>query len=101
MFEPNMMRSSFPLLAVFLVSFCFAQPPASPGATQAVLAGRLIDVRSGDVRNHAYIVIDGDRVKSITDNAPAGIPVIDLSAYNTSSTYQQKIFGTMPLHNNG
>jgi len=81
MFEPNMMRSSFPLLAVFLVSFCFAQPPASPGATQAVLAGRLIDVRSGDVRNHAYIVIDGDRVKSITDNAPAGIPVIDLSAY--------------------
>ena len=81
MFEPNMMRSSFPLLAVFLASVSFAQPPASPGTTQAVLAGRLIDVRSGHVRNHAYIVIDGDRVKSITDNAPAGIPVVDLSAY--------------------
>ncbi len=78
MFEPNMMRSSFPLLAVFLASVTFAQPP---GAVQAVLAGRLIDVRTGDVRNHAYILIDGDRVKSITENVPAGVPVIDLSAY--------------------
>src|SRR5947207_8777527 len=77
-----MIRYSFSLLAALLAAFVSgAQPPTSPTATHAVLAGRLIDVRTGQVRNRAYIVIDGDRVKSITDNAPAGIPVTDLSAY--------------------
>jgi imidazolonepropionase-like amidohydrolase len=81
-FEPNMMRYGFPLPTVLLAVFVSsAQQAAPPPGTQAVLAGRLIDVRTGDVRNHAYILIDGDRVKSITDNAPSGVPVIDLSAY--------------------
>ena len=74
-----MMRNCLLLLSVLLAaSIGSAQQPAH---TQAVLAGRLIDVRTGEVRNRAYIVIDGDRVKSITANAPAGIPVIDLSGY--------------------
>jgi len=46
-----------------------------------VLAGKLIDVRTGDVRSHAYVLIAGDRVQSIADAAPAGVAVIDLSAY--------------------
>jgi imidazolonepropionase-like amidohydrolase len=72
----------FPALAVLSVSACAAQAQASmPAPTQAVLAGKLIDVRTGNVRSHAYIVIAGDRIQSISDAAPAGVPVTDLSAY--------------------
>ena len=59
-----------------------AQQPAPPPApTQALLAGKLIDVRTGQVRNHVYIVIAGDRIQSLADSAPSGLPVTDLSAY--------------------
>jgi imidazolonepropionase-like amidohydrolase len=58
-----------------------AQPAQSPAVTQAVLAGKLIDVRTGAVRPHAYILIAGDRIQSIADSAPANVPVTDLSAY--------------------
>jgi len=73
------------LLAAFcLVSFLFgagAQQASSPAITQAVLAGKLIDVRTGEVRTRAYILIAGDRVQSIAASAPAGVPVVDLSSY--------------------
>ncbi len=74
-----MMRSTFAvLLALVLASHIV---PAQAPPTRAVLAGKLIDVRTGQVRNHAYILIAGDRVQSIADAAPSGIPVTDLSAY--------------------
>jgi imidazolonepropionase-like amidohydrolase len=77
-----MMRRTFTLLAVFLAAGCaHAQQPGQPAVTQAVLAGKLIDVRTGQVRAHAYILIAGDRVQSIADAAPQGVPVTDLSAY--------------------
>ena len=63
-------------------SLSFAQtskPEAAP--TAAILAGKLIDVRTGNVRSHAYVVVAGDRVLAIEDKAPAGVPVTDLSAY--------------------
>jgi imidazolonepropionase-like amidohydrolase len=63
-------------------SLGFAQtskPEAAP--TAAILAGKLIDVRTGNVRSHAYVVVAGDRVLAIEDKAPAGVPVTDLSAY--------------------
>ncbi len=60
---------------------CFAQQPPAAPASQAILAGKLIDVRTGEVRSHAYIVVAGDRVQSIAEAAPAGIPVVDLSGY--------------------
>ena len=66
---------------LLVVSVCFAQQPPAPSISQAILAGRLIDVRTGDIHNRAYILIAGDRVQSIAEAAPAGIPVIDLSAY--------------------
>jgi imidazolonepropionase-like amidohydrolase len=73
------------LLAASSLVFCLAngkgQHLSSPAVTQAVLAGKLIDVRTGVVRKHAYILIAGDRVQSIADAAPGGIPVVDLSAY--------------------
>jgi imidazolonepropionase-like amidohydrolase len=72
------------LIASCLVSLLLnanAQPPSSPAVTQAVLAGKLIDVRTGAVRSHAYILIAGDRVQSIADAPPGGIPIVDLSAF--------------------
>jgi imidazolonepropionase-like amidohydrolase len=82
-FNPNMMRRFLlPSAALVLCSvLATAQQKAAPAVTQAVLAGTLIDVRTGDVRNHAYILIAGDRVQSIGDAAPAGVPVTDLSDY--------------------
>jgi imidazolonepropionase-like amidohydrolase len=82
-FNRKMIRSSCCLVAtLFLAIFAtHAQQPATPAVTQAVLAGKLIDVRTGAVRPHAYILIAGDRIQSIADSAPAGIPVTDLSAY--------------------
>jgi imidazolonepropionase-like amidohydrolase len=56
-------------------------PKTQTTATAAVLAGKLIDVRTGAVRSHAFIVLADDRVLSIEDQAPAGVPVTDLSAY--------------------
>ena len=75
-------------VCVASLAFCvaaataFAQPaPDAPKATGAILAGKLIDVRTGAVRSHAYVVLAGDRVLSIEDKEPKGVPVIDLSAY--------------------
>ena len=77
-FNPIMTRLSFAFLFTLAACVAYAQPPA---VTQAVLAGKLIDVRSGQVRTHAYILIAGDRIQSVANAAPAGIPVTDLSGY--------------------
>src|SRR5579885_1180288 len=70
-------------LALFsaLTLFSVCAWPQSPSPTQAILAGKLIDVRTGNVRSHAYILIAGDRIQSIADTAPSALPVTDLSAY--------------------
>ena len=82
MFKTNMISRWYSILAVLiLASFANAQQAAAPSVTQAVLAGKLIDVRTGNVRTHVYIVIAGERVQSIADSAPAGVPLTDLSAY--------------------
>jgi imidazolonepropionase-like amidohydrolase len=67
--------------ALALLAFSAHAQHPRPTKTVAVLAGHLIDVRTGSVRNHAYIVVEKDRIARITDTAPAGIGVIDLSAY--------------------
>jgi len=75
---------SFLFAAFCLVPFLFgagAQQASSPAVTQAVLAGKLIDVRTGEIRSRAYILIAGERVQSIAASAPAGVPVVDLSSY--------------------
>ena len=64
-----------------LVNNAIAQPSSSPAVTQVVLAGKLMDVRTGEVRSHAYILIASDRILSVADAAPSGIPVTDLSAF--------------------
>jgi imidazolonepropionase-like amidohydrolase len=54
--------------------------PAQANPTKiAIRAGRLIDVRTGNVRTSAVIVIEDGKIASIGNDVPAGIAVIDLS----------------------
>jgi imidazolonepropionase-like amidohydrolase len=73
------------LLLAALSSFAQAPAPASSdaktGPNVAILAGRLIDVRSGHVTTNAYIVVEKDRIARIVNAVPAGVKVIDLSKY--------------------
>jgi len=79
------MNPSRLISALFLCLFAVpsqaqeASPAAKP--TAAILAGKLIDVRTGAVRNHAYILLAADKILSIQDTAPSGVPLTDLSAY--------------------
>jgi len=68
-------------MCVVAASSLAQSAPVPPTATGAILAGKLIDVRTGAVRGHAYVVLAGDRVLSIEDKEPKGVPVTDLSAY--------------------
>ena len=45
----------------------------------AIKAGRLLDVKTGKVANNVFISIENHRIKSIGNEAPAGVRVIDLS----------------------
>ncbi|PYS98092.1 MAG: Xaa-Pro dipeptidase, partial [Acidobacteria bacterium] len=45
----------------------------------AIKAGRLLDVRSGKIRTNVFILVEKDRIVSLNDSAPGGVPVIDLS----------------------
>ncbi|HEY9126284.1 MAG TPA: hypothetical protein VIM62_04115, partial [Acidobacteriaceae bacterium] len=73
------LSSLFPALAACLVSSLLLSATAQEAKpTAAILAGKLIDVKTGKAREHAYIVIAGDRVQAIQDQAPAGVAVTDL-----------------------
>jgi imidazolonepropionase-like amidohydrolase len=86
---------NFPTVAgAFLLSTLFAsgaRPQSGLPASTAeksnsasvvvILAGRLIDVRTGHVTSNAYIVVEKDRIGRIVTAAPAGIKVIDLSKF--------------------
>ena len=75
-------RCSIALASLLLfISSLESQEASKAPVTQAVLAGKLVDVRTGAVRSRAYILIAGDRVQSIADAAPSSVPVTDLSAY--------------------
>ena len=67
-------------LAVCTSAPLFAQLP-KPTGTTAVLAGRLVDVRTGSVTTHKYIIVENDRIARIVDAAPSGVKVIDLSKF--------------------
>jgi imidazolonepropionase-like amidohydrolase len=73
----------FPALGLLLAcaSSLLAQTEPDLKPTGVLLAGKLIDVRTGSVRSHVYIVLAKDKVISIEEKAPAAVPVTDLSAY--------------------
>jgi imidazolonepropionase-like amidohydrolase len=68
-------------LAVIALAVCASQSVAQQGPTAAILAGHLIDVRTGHVATNAYVIIGKDRILQIANSAPAGVQVIDLSKY--------------------
>jgi imidazolonepropionase-like amidohydrolase len=54
--------------------------PSPTPAPVAIKAGRLLDVKTGKVATNVFISIDNHRIKSIGNEAPAGVRVIDLSS---------------------
>jgi len=66
-------------LAVSATHALAQQESAAP--TVAIHAGRLIDVRTGQISSSAYIIVAKDRIARIADSAPAGVEVIDLTKY--------------------
>jgi imidazolonepropionase-like amidohydrolase len=67
---------------LLLVGRSYAQQTAAPSAKRiAIRAGRLIDGKSETPMANALILIEGDKIVSVTagGNAPAGVDVIDLS----------------------
>src|SRR5881296_1017862 len=77
------------LLVALVAARLVAQaPPAAasaPAASVLVKAGRLVDVRAGNVLSNQAILIEGERIKevgpasAVAGHAPAGARVIDLS----------------------
>jgi imidazolonepropionase-like amidohydrolase len=59
------------------------RPPiaAKPTGSVAILAGKLIDVKTGRVTTDAYIIVEKERIAGIATTAPANMKVIDLSKY--------------------
>jgi len=74
----NRLRLSFAFSAIACI---VVQAQVSPSKEIAVHAGRLIDVRNGQVTKDAYVLIQDERIKAITTSAPKGDAVIDMSRY--------------------
>lgn len=76
-----------PLLVASASSPASAAPPAAPPVpirTQVIRCGRLLDVRTGALKEGAQVVVVGDRVERVLDasaKAPDGAVLLDLSAY--------------------
>jgi imidazolonepropionase-like amidohydrolase len=70
-------------LAVFIVALWIglASPAQSIPKQFAIHAGRLIDVRTGEVTKDAYILISGERIVSIGATAPVGVSIVDMSKF--------------------
>lgn len=56
-----------------------APPAALSAGTVAIKAGRLLDVRTGQYRRNAYVIVDNGRISAVSDSAPSGARRIDLS----------------------
>jgi imidazolonepropionase-like amidohydrolase len=79
----NLRCSAF-LLCVFVVfshNPSWAQPTAPAAKTVVIHAGRLFDVKTGKTLANQTIVIQGDKIASVSSDAPvpAGAQVVDLS----------------------
>src|SRR5205085_3218738 len=53
--------------------------PTTPPARVAIKAGRLVNVRNGEVTSNVFVLIEGERIVSVSRTAPADVPIIDLS----------------------
>jgi imidazolonepropionase-like amidohydrolase len=74
--------SCFVVVAILSIPLCCAQDkPAATAKKIAIRAGRLIDGQSETPITNALILIDGDKIASVTPGGapPAGVDLIDLS----------------------
>jgi len=71
----------FPCTLLFLVVVTGSAQQGSEKVTAAIHAGRLIDVRSGRVTTNGYITIAKGRIAGVSESAPVGVPVVDLSRF--------------------
>jgi imidazolonepropionase-like amidohydrolase len=76
---PLYRRLAFAAACIFLTT-CRAQAQSVPKPF-AVHAGRLIDVRSGQVTKDAYILVSGERIVSIVAAAPSGMSIVDMGKF--------------------
>src|SRR3989440_3240144 len=53
--------------------------PTTPPARVAIKAGRLVNVRNGEVTSNVFVLIEGEHIVSVSRTAPADVPIIDLS----------------------
>src|SRR4029077_19649997 len=69
------------LVVQLVISTCGAQTKEAAPKKVAIRAGRLIDGKSDTPMTNVLILIEGDKIISVTPGgtAPAGVEVIDLS----------------------
>jgi imidazolonepropionase-like amidohydrolase len=83
MMKIHLRKISLCLLALSLVCVRVGaqqtQPTNAPPTRVAIKAGRLVNVRNGEVASNVYVLVEGERIVSVGKVAPAGVPVIDLS----------------------
>jgi imidazolonepropionase-like amidohydrolase len=72
-------RFILPAVCIVLLNISAQAQPAPKQI--AVHAGRLIDVRSGQVTNDAYILISGERIVSVGTTPPSGVKIVDMSKF--------------------
>lgn len=79
----NLIRAAFAAAVVTFGAPVVVAEEATPPRTVAIRAGRLVDVNAQRVLTDQMIVIQGDRIVSVSPTAatslPAGTPTIDLS----------------------
>ena len=84
----NDVMKQFPIRSLLMLvslqaASSFAQnstpTPSSTPEPVVIKAGRLLDVRTGKIANNVFISIGNHRIKSVGNEAPAGVRVIDLS----------------------
>ncbi len=76
-------RLFLPLFLLGATDSIAQTPSPSPSPTPqrvAIKAGRLLDVKKGGIATNVFIFVENHRITSVGKDAPAGVPVIDLSS---------------------
>jgi imidazolonepropionase-like amidohydrolase len=73
----------FAVASIFVFELRGQEKAAAPAKKIAIRAGHLIDGKSDKVTDNAVILVEGDKIVSVSSagDVPAGVEVIDLSQY--------------------
>jgi imidazolonepropionase-like amidohydrolase len=79
----NKLNKKLPLCGILLALICSRVPGQQAKSVRppqvVIKAGKLIDVRTGQVATNVFILIEKNRIMSLGSSAPADTPIIDLS----------------------